>query len=57
MRRAIRQDGLVGYIYNPEGGNPMRIPISEIKLNPGRREAEPEDIKNLADTGTGVPAG
>ena len=28
----------------------MRIPISEIKLNPGRREAEPEDIKNLADS-------
>ncbi len=28
----------------------MRIPINEIKLNPGRREAEPEDIKNLADS-------
>ena len=40
----------MGYIYNPEGGKPMRIPINEIKLNPGRREAEPEDIKNLADS-------
>lgn len=28
----------------------MRVPINEIKLNPGRREAEPEDIRSLADS-------
>jgi len=28
----------------------MRIPISEIKVNPGRREVDPEDVKELADS-------
>lgn len=28
----------------------MRIPISEIKVNPGRREAEPESVRELADS-------
>lgn len=28
----------------------MLVSINEIKVNPGRREAEPEDIKNLADS-------
>ncbi|NBK80051.1 hypothetical protein D5272_16080 [bacterium D16-76] len=28
----------------------MLIPIKDIKLNPGRRDAEPEDIKKLADS-------
>lgn len=28
----------------------MRVPINEIKLNPGRREAEPEDMRSLADS-------
>jgi len=26
----------------------MRIPINNIKLNPGRRTTEPEDVENLA---------
>ena len=28
----------------------MRIPISEIKVNPGRRNAAPADVRELADS-------
>ena len=31
-----------------EGGEIMRIPINEIKINPGRREALPERVAELA---------
>lgn len=34
----------------PEGGEPMLIPIKDIKMNPGRRTAEPEDVENLAES-------
>lgn len=33
-----------------QGGETVLVPISEIKVNPGWREARTEDIRELADS-------
>lgn len=53
MYRAIRQNGsgsctpFMGHHTGKEG-TPILVPLSEIKINPGRREAEAQDIEDLA---------